>query len=227
MPLIRSQLGGQLKKKYTVSFHPASAPITEPVTKFGGQPVWIAEPEWPLSKKTGKPMRFICQVALEPEIFGDIANRMTYLFMTDGEEYVDGTWDPHGGENAVIVQPHGNNVATKPVATGPSLYQMREKEGSEFLHPVPCEFSVELKMGADPDRGFEDDVDGSAFEEVKIGGTPVFLQGEEYPGNGEWHLLLQLDSVTVPFYVNFGDAGVGYAFISKDGRTGKFLWQCG
>jgi hypothetical protein len=29
----------------------------------------------------------------------------TYIFMTDDEQYVDGTWEPFGGENAVIVQP--------------------------------------------------------------------------------------------------------------------------
>jgi uncharacterized protein YwqG len=60
----------------------------------------------------------------------------------------------------------------------------------------------------------------------KLGGTPGFLQNEDYPGEGEWKLLLQLDSTKVPFYVNFGDAGVGYAFLSADGREARFLWQC-
>jgi hypothetical protein len=39
-------------------------------------------------------------------------------------------------------------------------------------------------------------------------------------------LLLQLDSTKVPFFVNFGDAGIGYLFLSADGQTAKFLWQC-
>ena len=196
------------------------------MTKFGGQPVWISAPEWPLSKQIGEPMRFICQVVLYPEIFGDVEGKMAYLFMTDGEDYVDGTWEPEGGENALIIQPNGDNVVTKPLTTGPSLYQMEEREGSALLQPVPCEFSVELKLGEEPERGFEDDLDEAALEEVKIGGTPIFLQGEEYPEGSDWRLLLQLDSATVPFSVNFGDAGVGYAFISGDGRKGKFLWQC-
>ncbi len=213
-------------RKYTVSLYPAADPLTEPVTKFGGQPVWLTEPEWPVSKETGEPMRFICQVTLYGEIFGDVEGKMAYIFMTDGDDYVDGTWEPEGGENAVIVQPSGDNVATEPLATGPSLYQMKEIEGEELLQPVPCEFSVELEPGDDPERGFEDDSDGVADGESKIGGTPIFLQGEEYPEGGVWRLLLQLDSASVPFYVNFGDAGVGYAFISEDGRRGKFLWQC-
>ena len=216
-----------MTKKYTVSFHPTSAPVTAPVTKFGGQPVWITKPEWPLSKETGEPMRFIGQVALYTEIFDGIEGKMAYIFMTDGEDCVDGTWEPEGGENAVIIQPNGDNVETKSLATGPSLYQMERREGSELLHPVPCEFSVKLRLGDDPERGFEDDMDGAAYEEVKIGGTPIFLQGEEYPEGVGWRLLLQLDSASVPFYVNFGDAGVGYAFISGDGRKGRFLWQCG
>jgi hypothetical protein len=29
-----------------------------------------------------------------------------------------------------------------------------------------------------------------------------------------------------PIKINFGDAGIGYAFISEDGQVGKFLWQC-
>lgn len=216
-----------MNQKYTISFQPAAAPITEPVTKFGGQPVWLAEPEWPMSKETGEPMRFICQIALYSEIFGAMKGKLAYVFMTDGEDYVDGTWEPEGGENAVIIQPHGANAATTPLATGPSLYEMKEQAGEEFLQPIPCEFSVELVLGDDPARGFEDDGDGAAYEEVKIGGTPIFLQGEEYPAGEDWRLLLQLDSASVPFYVNFGDAGVGYAFISEDGSKGRFLWQCG
>jgi hypothetical protein len=55
--------------------------------------------------------------------------------------------------------------------------------------------------------------------------APHWLQGEETPGDG-WRLLVQLDSGVLPFYVNFGDAGVGYAFLSPDGKEGRFLWQC-
>ena len=215
-----------MKPKYTVTLRPAPAPIAEPVTKFGGQPVWVAAPEWPLSRETGEPMRFICQAAIDPELFGGEPGRVAYLFMTDGEEYVDGTWEPGGGENAVIIQPDGDNVETSSLATGPSLYRMEEREGEELLQPVPCEYAVDLKADTDPEPGSEDDDEGAAYEEVKIGGTPVFIQGEEYPAGDGWRLLLQIDSASVPFYVNFGDTGTGYAFLSADGRSGKFLWQC-
>jgi len=72
---------------------------------------------------------------------------------------------------------------------------------------------------------------------TKFGGQPVwlerpewplpcFIQADEFPEAGPWRLLLQLDSMTVPFHVNFGDAGIGYAYISEDGPSGTFLWQC-
>ena len=44
-------------KKKTIKFAPAEAPVRELVTKFGGQPVWLEKPAWPLSKETGNPMR--------------------------------------------------------------------------------------------------------------------------------------------------------------------------
>ena len=99
--------------KYDIEFIEADAPITDPVTKFGGQPVWLERPEWPLSKELGRQMQFVCQIALDPDILGVSPGRMAYLFITGEteDEWVDGTYDPDSGENAVIVQPGGTNDA--------------------------------------------------------------------------------------------------------------------
>jgi hypothetical protein len=51
--------------------------------------------------------------------------------------------------------------------------------------------------------------------------------GRRVPFKGNCRLLLQLDSCSVPFDVNFGDAGVGYAFLNEVGDQAKFLWQWG
>lgn len=64
------------------------------------------------------------------------------------------------------------------------------------------------------------------MDENKIGGTPVFLQVDEFPLGGTCRLLLQLDSCSLPFFINFGDAGVGYAFLNQAGDQANFLWQC-
>jgi uncharacterized protein YwqG len=202
----------------SITFDEVTTPIREPATKFGGQPVWINRPTWPLSRETGRPMRFICQIALDPLIFGTIPTRMAYLFITDEQEFVDATYEPDGGENAVVLQPDESAGPIFGQVEGPTLYRMVERPGLDRLVAETCEFAVTLDIGEDvePEDGFAN----------KIGGTPNFLQNEEYPQGGPWRLLLQLDSGSVPFSINFGDAGVGYAFISEDGTIGKFLWQC-
>ena len=99
------------------------------------------------------------------------------------------------------------------------------------------EFSVEFEPGEDPDFIAEPDtfkMNEEEYEEYdkaisgnKIGGTPGFMQDDQFPDGGPWNLLLQLDSTKVPFDINFGDAGISYMFISTDGQKGKSLWQCG
>jgi uncharacterized protein YwqG len=66
----------------------------------------------------------------------------------------------------------------------------------------------------------------AALGDNKLGGTPGFLQAEGLPFPEPWHPLLQLDSTQVPFWNNFGDVGIGYAFINGNGIDGRFLWQC-
>ncbi|MGP3938046.1 hypothetical protein [Nonomuraea sp. KM88] len=177
----------------------ADAPILEPVTKLGGQPVWVDKPQWPLSTELGTPMMFLGQFRLPGE-----GVRMAYLFMTNGEDFVDGTWESEGGENALIVQPGRvpSFIAVNGEAEGPTM--------SEDL-------AVALKPASPAELGESWD--------NRLGGSPTWLQDEESP-TGEWSFLFQLDGSDEFYDVNFGDAGVGYGFLSADGREGRFLWQC-
>jgi hypothetical protein len=143
------------------------------------------------------------------------------LFMTDEEDnFVDGTYEPDGGENAVILQPGSTMAPTKPLAEGPTLYRMVKKPDQKLLVPEPCQFAVTF-VEVEEGESVQDEI-----KENKIGGRPVFLQGGEVPFQGISRLLLQMDSCSVPFYVNFGDGGVGYAFLNEAGDEAKFLWQC-
>lgn len=190
-------------------------------TKFGGQPDWVTTPEWPVGKTTGRPMRFICQINLQDIGMQDIEAKMAYLFMTDDEEYVDGTWEPDGGENAIILQPIANESITEKRSIGPTLYEMIEIPGKNRLEPKEFECSVELV------ESVETELQNDELEiKNKLGGHAHFLQSEEYPSKENWNLLIQLDSTSVPFSINFGDAGIGYGFISEDRTVAKFLWQC-
>lgn len=212
--------------------------MCESETKFGGQPNWLTMPQWPLSRTTGNPMRFLCQIELDERIFPTASGKMAFIFMTDEDEYIDGTWEPDGGENCVVIQPSNTplSVEAANLPTGPTLYTMKEVAGTNRLVPFEKTYGTRLSTGEDPKfqpasarQGWSDeqfDVYASELEGNKVGGTPIFLQNDEFPGEKPWQLLLQLDSTQVPFSVNFGDAGVAYAFIDPAGTAGKLLWQC-
>lgn len=175
-----------------VQFEPAGSAVDTPVTKLGGQPVWLRTPRWPMSASLGEPMTFIGQFRLDT----DNEVRLAYLFMSGCE----GSWEPDGGENAVIIQPDGrvpDFIAVEALHEGPAL---------------PREDHLPVEQPVDDDEPWE-----------FLGGEPVWLQFDETPGPG-WRLIAQL---TDRLGHNFGDGGVGYAFISPDGAEGRFLWQCG
>ena len=180
-------------------------PENSPKTKFGGQPDWLEAPQWPISQELKSPMRFIGQIALA-DVFPEHEGKVAYIFMTEDEddEYIDDTWHPDSGENAVIIQPAGiYSSNTQALHVGPS----REEFGVKIV-------ATEIE---------ENTLDGSS-----LGGTPRFMQGEEYPGpENEWRFLAQLDSCSLPFEINFGSAGIAYVFINMAATEGKFLWQCG
>jgi uncharacterized protein YwqG len=226
-----------MPKKRSITFREL-ADDESPLTKFGGQPRWVAEPQWPIGKELGKPMRFLCQIELADDLFPEASGKVAYIFMTDDEEYVDGTWEPFGGENAVIIQPGGKtDIPCKPLTTGPTLQNYVNVEGFDRLQPRDVEFGLSFVDGEDPhfvsefDRIDSSEEEGKMYRSIingnKIGGTPGFLQGDEFPDEThDWRLLLQLDSCAQPFSVNFGDSGIAYAFVTPDGTEGRFLWQC-
>ena len=219
-------------KKYVLSIAPAPAPITDPVSKLGGQPVWLDEPIWPLSKATGKPMSFVGQFVLYPEIFGPIEARMAYIFMYDDEPFVNGTWLSDSGENAVILQPGMWSGPARSSATGPTLRHTTQQP-DDTIAQIAVEYALRLTPGEDPDVLDEDEFRArDAWDEYcdyvaesKLGGAPAFLQNPEYSGEGRWKLLAQLDSSLFSYNINFGVSGVGYAFIDERANMAKFRWQ--
>jgi len=99
---------------------------------------------------------------------------------------------------------------------------MIEKEGQSTLMPKPFESDVQLLH----QQEYLDKNNDELNVQNKYNGSPVFIQGEEYPSKDKWNLLIQLDSTNLPFYINFGDAGVGYGFINETEDSAKFIWQC-
>jgi len=223
-----------MPKRASIEFVPCSE--NEGVSvRFGGEPYGLPGSLWPVSKRAKEPMQFICQIPFGPDLFPGAAEAVAYLFMTSSGDG-DQTWVPDGGENAVIVLPRERLTTSLTVGDAPRLCRMVKKWWKKTLTPETCSFSVKLTTSEDPAfipeatlmqmpeeqaRAYREALGGN-----KLGGTPGFLQGDELPIPKPWHLLLQLDSTQIPFWVNFGDAGIGYAFINRTGTEGRFLWQC-
>jgi uncharacterized protein YwqG len=212
-------LMSEKKCALTKKFNTLKCNKEETRTKFGGQPDWIESPQWPLSQETGNPMKFIGQIDLSESVYKNhnLSGKMAYIFMTDEEdEFVDGTWIMDGGENAIIIQPCSAEkiVPLKNQGEGPTH--------SEIPYYLETELFPDLANNLDEDL---DDVSSLYYEKVKLGGTPFFIQGEEFPEDEDnWFFLAQLSEL--PFEVNFGDQGTGYCFVTHDGTRGNFLWQC-
>lgn len=225
-----------------ITFIPKDSNISAPVTKFGGQPFWLEKPQWPLSRELGTQMQFICQIALDEKIFPGGGGKIAYLFMSADEPYVDETWKPDGGENALIIQPGGkSSVSVIEMSTGPTLQALNGTGEADRIHPEEINWAVDLIYAEDPnspdgdalselsvvERDTREDAYSEEISGNKIGGTPYRIQGGDFPSKEDpWLLLLQLDSTNTPFYINFGDAGTGYAFIKKDMSEGFFEWEC-
>jgi hypothetical protein len=228
--------------KYVMRYHEAPAPIRSLTTKFGGQPVWLEEPCWPLSRMNARPMHFICQIVLDPGFLPETPARMAYLFMTDWdyESPYPNTFDPDDGENALLLQPGGRwSGPSSPLQEGPSLYRRFHRGGR--WEQSPREVAVELDRGDDPVngawQGYPQEEAArerywAALSEDKIGGIPVPTPFERRfgPDFDGWRLLLQLNAKdnaeeSDPFFLNVAYDAVVYAFVSLDGRSGKVLWE--
>jgi predicted DNA-binding WGR domain protein len=243
----------RVPKLQIVGFTEVTEPITEAITKFGGQPVWLEEPRWPLCPQNGKQIPFLGQIRLEPEIFGDIEAKMAYIFFgSDDPSGDDTSWPTDHGDSAVVLQP-GNRVFTglywqknngfpdcQIIATGPTAARYEARANSLGYEMIETECAAILELGADPAYiphktrdDWSDERQNAYNEQVmghKIGGTGSLWDD---PGIGEdlGILLLQMESTDstdtpVPFGVYYGDGGCGWWFISRDGKTVTYQSMC-
>ena len=170
-------------KKYSLTFSPTSEPITSFVTKFGGQPVWPEQPQWPVSRTTGEPQcdssarsPWICLYFLTcPDTWSTFSSQMGRNLWTIP------------GIQRVARMPSSSNLAVMKnrrlrSRLGPTLQTWTTGSGERT--PVEIEYSVGLVPGEDPDVLNEDeartrgdagwDEFASHWSDVKLGGTPSF-----------------------------------------------------
>lgn len=174
------------------------------ITKFGGQPDWLAEPQWPVSPaRSGRPLKFIGQIRLND--FYDELEKLTlaYIFLTQPKDRDDDFYDPDiiftdEGENAIIIQPNGNI---------PEYIQVGERRTGPTVDKEQIWIPQITKMEEEETAEFEDiDID-------KFCGIPANVYHTmSRPGSS---LLLQLHTNWLPFYVNAGGAPVLFAFLGE------------
>lgn len=177
-------------------------------TRFGGQPDWIAAPQWPVSLPwDNRPLKFIGQIRLN-DFDSELKDLiLIYIFMTQPEDKTDPFFDPDiiypdGGENAIIVQPNGKipeyihtgNFRIGPTVDRETIWIPQTTESEEMV-------TTEFKQL---------DVD-------KFCGIPAFFQNSKVKSDDM--LLLQLHTNWLPFYLNGGGEPTMFTFLNgkKDG----------
>ncbi|MEV0192356.1 hypothetical protein AB0I39_27970 [Kitasatospora purpeofusca] len=235
---------GRADGPYSAAFLPrqqmtlraAEQPISEPVAKLGGRPVWLDGPAWPVDPSTGNPLVFIGQLPIP----GDEL-RLAYLFVDEEDRIMGGT-DPEAGDAVLLVQPDGRippfAVIGPPGTQGRTLWRWGPDESE-----IPVEWHVDLQPAAPGiDRSIDD---RAAFERSPRGEGPAaeVPDGEDlhdhmggaacYPNlfarvEAPWQFLFKISDAPDdedPYFLNFG-YGYGYGFVSPDHLEGRFFWEC-
>jgi Domain of unknown function (DUF1963) len=213
--------------------------ILTPITKFGGQPVWISHPHWPCSPESNEQMTFLGQIALNPELFPNCNNAMAYIFFATESEPI------YNEAMAIVIQTpesvwsDDSEIEFVSEANGPTIYELDEnynpiyKEYEAVLNPIKREAVIPLEK-----RYAINDLDyktGYQFTQVeiagnKIGGQPLYLKDlstpPEYFTSQEWLLLMQMAPTQgywnnlqpnfYPFQMELGEFKILTIFISRD-----------
>ena len=201
--------------RWSLSLRSVDEPITEPVSKFGGQPVWIGQPSWPLATDGG-PATFIAQFTIPGQ------PGLAYLFL-------DYEASDSGDEPGILfVQPGPGPERTVSMATGPTFWTEVRDRPTRYVPRLAfrrIESLAVLKEGLDfddwdvlnldPETSRDDDRDWN-----KIGGNPRWLQGDDMPDEPGWRFLFQFTAAKMGF--ELADGAEVYGLIHDDGR-GRFI----
>lgn len=220
----------------------SEVPITEPVAKIGGTPVFIEPAEWPTCPACGRPMEFITQLLLQGPLPLSRHFAMAYVFqcvvgyMLDGEPeigFCPGDPQRGGTASAVLLQHRlGSPYMPQPAQAPSSSYP---------------EYAITFTHSDEPDVDLHDipDDDVDEFWEqlhhiTKLGGIPKFIQDGwatmPCPACGTDALFIaqidaDLDQKGYPFgtLLRFGDVGRAYLWLcsaecSPQGYV--YWWDC-
>lgn len=191
--------------------------------KFGGQPDWMDRPAWPVTS-TGRPLIFYGQLPVPG------TEAIAYIFVNGDEDAP--TWKPLSEGNALVVQPDGEaHLPTVERDRGPQLYEPVVEPfrfgGARHWRPF-CRW-IATTPGADPTEWAWPHLPAGQWQRDnhgdwnKLGGTPLFLQGEDWPPGEGWRFAFQFSAGWAA--QELADGAECYGFVNESG-AGAFLWQC-
>ncbi|MCG3266294.1 hypothetical protein [Yoonia sp. I 8.24] len=223
-----------MPKSAKISFVLADAQVQQPVTKFGGQPVWIGAPTWPIDDEFGEQMIFVAQFALTPDLFPGSKESVVYLFVAASEPVTTDT------TTCIVQSAHAAIPATcktTPELTGPSVITLRDEVEEQLEYAVTLQ-TVDEPTVALADRFTKSELslkDGYQFRHTalagcKLAGQPIYVeqqQAPEYFRNPDWVHICQLapdhgyfaqfQPNFYPFVLELGEYGLLNVFINTDG----------
>jgi hypothetical protein len=183
-------------------------PITAPITKFGGQPVWIGDPTWPLGVD-GAPTTFMAQFEI-PDRDG-----LAYLFLDPGADYADPMAilfaAPGRGPDRFIGAETGPTYASE-VRGEPRFASRMIMRLVESVAVFDDGFDFDdwaVLDDSEPERDDHRDYN-------KVGGNPRWLQADDTAEGDGWRFLFQFTAAMVGR--ELGDGAEVYGQVHDDGR---------
>lgn len=177
--------------------------------------------EWPVCRSCGSAMQFLAQLPLSAHPDPQLAARdqVLLLFQCQGDPGMCEEWAAAAGGNAAMLCSAGGMAMAIPVGTT----------------TLPACSSVAFRHYDDqvdeetPDDAYCALLDDDPEVLGKIGGVPLWIQGDETPACAcgcAMTFFAQIEE-RGGGGINFGDSGAGYAFVCTVCRDqAKFLWQC-
>jgi hypothetical protein len=190
---------------------------------IGGVPYAPAGTKWPTCRQCEKPMQFLAQLPLDgaDSSLKQARGKVLMLFQCQNDPGMCDEWDANSGGNAALLTA-ADGRESMVVPPGETLLPAVSR-----VKYLPYDDSVQVESDDDNFCAALDDHSSKTLG--KLGGRPLWIQGEETPqcNCGKTMLFVaQLESAGGGG-INFGDAGVGYAFVCTECDSAKFLWQCG
>jgi uncharacterized protein YwqG len=189
---------------------------------IGGRPLGPPDLTWPRCRACGGAMQFLAQLPIgesdEPGLHR--SDECLLLFQCQNSPGMCDEWDAESGGNAAIRVPERGRSPLA-IPEGDTLLGGESRLRFRQYEPIHGETSDDAYCAALDEAG--------SHVVGKIGGVPVWVQGDETPVckcGSAMTFVCQLEAHGGGG-INFGDAGSGYAFAcSKCAGSARFLWQC-